>query len=93
MIFGVMTVGEKDTRLLPLLCPYASALVVAPGCLILGWYWIALSACVIGMATVARYFWMLSIVTLPLLLLNLWEALLALLLIVIELNKSLRAGG
>lgn len=62
--------------------PYLSVLVAGPLCLILGWHWAALAFTAVGAFVVAKWFWYRSCVTLPLIVWNAAEAMLALFFIV-----------
>ena len=73
--------------------PFASAVILSPLCLIVGWYWVALTVALLGAVIVVRYFWMRSIATIPLFMLCFVEVLIALNLIVYELKNSMKPGG
>ena len=81
--------GEKEPRLFWVLFPYASALVVGPTCLVLGWNWIGAAVTLSGALIILRCFWLRAFVTLPLLALNVAELALAMLLIVLDLRERL----
>lgn len=81
--------GEQEPWLFWVLFPYASALVIGPTCLVLGWNWIGAAVTLSGALVVLRCFWMRAFITLPLLVVNVAELTLALLLIVIDLRERL----
>lgn len=58
--------------------PFLSVLILGPTCLILGWNWLALAVTALGVGIVLCFFEIIRIVTLPLLLWNLAESMLAL---------------
>jgi hypothetical protein len=57
--------------------PYFSVLVFGPVCLTFGWHWAALVFTTAGAFVVAKWFWYRSCVSLPLLVWNTVEAMLA----------------
>jgi hypothetical protein len=57
--------------------PYLSVLVFGPACLAFGWHWPALAFAAVGVVVVAKWFGWRSCVSLPVLVANTLETLLA----------------